>query len=309
MIRQACRTAAIVAAHARIAGRNRRRSECQNNHERPAIVMFLVFVARRSASPTGPLSAPRPRANTTRRAAASPAPRTGWRSPATTCRRRRCSDHWPRVRQGLRRLHLLHRLLRGWPIIMFLMAERLRNLGRFTFADIRPTVWTSGRSAPGGDRLAHRGRLLSDRADGGRRAVDQAAVRHLLLDGGGAGGRDDGDLRHFRRHGRDHLGADHQGGPAARGRNHRGDLAMSQFGFNFETLAAKAVSVHKDGGKILVPGNLSPTRSRRCRWARAGVRHRGLAAHPDALLHRAGRKAGAQERVRGDGCVGFFLLS
>ena len=24
----------------------------------------------------------------------------------------------------------------GWPIIMFLMAERLRNLGRFTFADI-----------------------------------------------------------------------------------------------------------------------------------------------------------------------------
>ena len=24
----------------------------------------------------------------------------------------------------------------GWPIILFLMAERLRNLGRFTFADI-----------------------------------------------------------------------------------------------------------------------------------------------------------------------------
>ena len=24
----------------------------------------------------------------------------------------------------------------GWPIIMFLMAERLRNLGRFTFADV-----------------------------------------------------------------------------------------------------------------------------------------------------------------------------
>jgi cation/acetate symporter len=24
----------------------------------------------------------------------------------------------------------------GWPIIMFLMAERLRNLGKFTFADV-----------------------------------------------------------------------------------------------------------------------------------------------------------------------------
>lgn len=24
----------------------------------------------------------------------------------------------------------------GWPIILFLMAERLRNLGKFTFADI-----------------------------------------------------------------------------------------------------------------------------------------------------------------------------
>jgi cation/acetate symporter len=33
-------------------------------------------------------------------------------------------------------------------------------------------------------------------------------------------------------------------------------LAFSQFGFSFETLATKAAAVHKDGVKILAPGNL-----------------------------------------------------
>ena len=33
-------------------------------------------------------------------------------------------------------------------------------------------------------------------------------------------------------------------------------LAMSQFGFNFETLAQRAVSLHKDGIKIMAPGNM-----------------------------------------------------
>lgn len=27
----------------------------------------------------------------------------------------------------------------GWPIILFLVAERLRNLGKYTFADVAPT--------------------------------------------------------------------------------------------------------------------------------------------------------------------------
>jgi cation/acetate symporter len=38
--------------------------------------------------------------------------------------------------QGLRRLHLHAGFFAGWPIILFLMAERLRNLGKFTFSDI-----------------------------------------------------------------------------------------------------------------------------------------------------------------------------
>ena len=35
----------------------------------------------------------------------------------------------------------------GWPVITFLMAERLRNLGRFTFADVPPTASARRRSA------------------------------------------------------------------------------------------------------------------------------------------------------------------
>ena len=36
----------------------------------------------------------------------------------------------------------------GWPVILFMMAERLRNLGRFTFADIASYRLTKARSAP-----------------------------------------------------------------------------------------------------------------------------------------------------------------
>ena len=66
----------------------------------------------------------------------------------------------------------------GWPIIMFLMAERLRNLGRFTFADVVSFRLTGGAIADAGrDRHAGGGRVLPYRADGGRRAADPAAVR------------------------------------------------------------------------------------------------------------------------------------
>lgn len=36
----------------------------------------------------------------------------------------------------------------GWPIILFLIAERLRNLGRYTFADVASYRLKRGRSAP-----------------------------------------------------------------------------------------------------------------------------------------------------------------
>lgn len=36
----------------------------------------------------------------------------------------------------------------GWPIILFLIAERLRNLGRYTFADVASYRLQRNRSAP-----------------------------------------------------------------------------------------------------------------------------------------------------------------
>ena len=80
----------------------------------------------------------------------------------------------------------------GWPIILFLIAERLRNLGRYTFADV-----------------ACGGGAVSDRADGGRRQADPAAVRPQLPCRRGAGWRADGALCPVRRHAGNHLGADY----------------------------------------------------------------------------------------------------
>ena len=106
----------------------------------------------------------------------------------------------------------------GWPFIMFLMAEPLRNLGRFTFADVVSYRLRGDADArDGGDRHAGRGRALPDRADGRRGTADRAPVRPALSLGGRRRRRADDHLRHLRRHDRHHLGADHQGrAPAVR---------------------------------------------------------------------------------------------
>jgi len=144
-----------------------------------------------------------------------------------------------------------------WPIIMFLMAERLRNLGRFTFADI-----TSYRLDQ---------RKVRTMAAIGSLAV---VVFYLIAQMVGAG-----QLIKLL------FGLPYWlavvvvgvmmmvyvtfGGMIATtwvqiikaclllgGGTIVIVLAMSQFGFNFETLAEKAVSVHKDGLKIMSPGNM-----------------------------------------------------
>ena len=70
----------------------------------------------------------------------------------------------------------------GWPIVMFLIAEPLRNLGRYTFTDV---VAMRLRQTPvtrrGGHRVARGRGVLSDRADGRRRQPRAAALRHRLL--------------------------------------------------------------------------------------------------------------------------------
>ena len=69
----------------------------------------------------------------------------------------------------------------GWPIVMFLIAEPLRNLGKYTFADVVAfrLRQTPVRIAAAIGTLAVV-LILPDRADGRRRQPDQAAVRPRL---------------------------------------------------------------------------------------------------------------------------------
>jgi cation/acetate symporter len=148
-------------------------------------------------------------------------------------------------------------LLVGFPVILFLMAERLRNLGKFTFADV-----TSYRLDARPVRTAAAISALI------------VVVMYLIAQMVGAG-----QLIKLL------FGIDYWiavvlvgvlmviyvtfGGMIATtwvqiikavlliaGGIVVAMLAFAQFGFSFETLAAKASAVHKDGVKILSPGNL-----------------------------------------------------
>jgi len=145
----------------------------------------------------------------------------------------------------------------GWPIILFLMAERLRNLGRFTFADItsyrldqskvRTVAAISSLTVVlfylitqmvGAGQLIKLlfglnyevavvvvGLLMMVYVTfGGMIATTWVQIiKATLLLGGGT-------LMMV--------------------------LAMSQFGFSFETLVTQATTAHKDGVKIMGPGTL-----------------------------------------------------
>lgn len=145
----------------------------------------------------------------------------------------------------------------GWPVILFMMAERLRNLGRFTFADIASYRLDQGKirtfAAMGSltvvcfyliVQMVGAGQLIKllfglDYATavivvgvlmvvyvtfGGMIATTwvQIIKACLLLAGGVV----------------------------------LLIMTMSQFGFSLETMAAKAVATHKDGMKIVGPGSL-----------------------------------------------------
>jgi len=145
----------------------------------------------------------------------------------------------------------------GWPIILFLIAERLRNLGKFTFADIASYRLDQGKIrtfAAFGSltvvcfylivQMVGAGQLIQLLFGleynyavvivgllmmvyvtfGGMVATTWVQIiKAVLLLGGGT-------LLML--------------------------LAFSQFGFSFEKLFATAVSMHKDGAKIMGPGAL-----------------------------------------------------
>ncbi len=111
----------------------------------------------------------------------------------------------------------------GWPIVMFLIAEPLRNLGKFTFADVASFRFQQTPIrilAACGTLVVVAFYLIAQMVGAGQ--ADQAAVRPRLLDRGGHRRRADDHLCDLRRHGGDDLGADHQGLPAARRRDLHG---------------------------------------------------------------------------------------
>ncbi len=145
----------------------------------------------------------------------------------------------------------------GWPIILFMMAERLRNLGKFTFADI-----TSYRLNQGKVRTM--------------RAISSLVVVCFYLVAQMVGA---GQLIKLL------FGLDYNvalvvvgvlmmvyvifGGMVATtwvqiikacmlltGGTAIMLLAFSKFGFSFETLTNRAMEVHQLGPKLLVPGSL-----------------------------------------------------
>ena len=82
------------------------------------------------------------------------------------------------IRQRLRRPDLFVGWLVGWPIVTFLIAEPLRNLGKFTFADVACSASARRRSAwPRPARWRHRGGLLPDR----RQMVGAGTLIQLLF--------------------------------------------------------------------------------------------------------------------------------
>ena len=145
----------------------------------------------------------------------------------------------------------------GWPVILFLLAERMRNLGRFTFADI-----ASYRLQQGSIRtfaafssltvvcfylivqMVGAGQLIK-LLFGLDYPVAVAVVGVLMVVYVTFGGMIATTWVQIIK-----AVLLLTGGVLMLG------LALSQFGFNIETLATKAVAAHKDGDAIMRPGSM-----------------------------------------------------
>ncbi len=156
----------------------------------------------------------------------------------------------------------------GWPALMFLIAEPLRNLGKYTFADV---VAFRLRQVPVRIAAAFGGILtllfyvLAQMVGAGNLITLMFGICYEC------GGRDrrrrDAAVRAVRRDDRDDLGPDHQGDPAAV----RGDAAGRCWcwrSFHFspgELYAAVADALRPGGARARRAGHRS--RSTRCRSA------------------------------------------
>ena len=145
----------------------------------------------------------------------------------------------------------------GWPVILFLMAERLRNLGKFTFADITSYRLNQGKVRTMAAvsslivvcfylvaQMVGAGQLIKllFGLDYGVALVLVGVLMMVYVTFGGMVATTwvqiiKACMLLF-------------GGTVVV------VLALSQFGFSFEELSARAMSVHKLGAKLFAPGNL-----------------------------------------------------
>ena len=111
----------------------------------------------------------------------------------------------------------------GWPIVTFLIAEPLRNLGKFTFADVASFRFqqTPIRVLAACGTLVMVAFYLIAQMVGAGKLIQLLFGLDYCHRGGGRRRADD-HLCDLRRHGGDDLGADHQGLPAARRRDLHG---------------------------------------------------------------------------------------
>ena len=205
--------------------------------------------------------------------------------------------------QRLRRLPLLHRLPRR---LARRPAARRRTAAQHRQVHHGRRALVPAQAAPrahrGGHLHARRLLLLPAGADGRSRQPRLAAARHQRQGRTGPGDhrrrRADDHLRADRRHEGHHLGADHQGRAADRGR--RGDDRLGARDQRLQLLDA----ARRRGRDRRQPDDPQPgpaVRQVRDLQARlplarpgAGARHRGPAARADALLHGADREGGPQ---------------
>ena len=198
----------------------------------------------------------------------------------------------------------------AWLVALLLVAELLRNVGRFTLADVlsfrlheRPVRTAAAIST----LVVSLFYLLAQMVGAG------GLVNLLLGVKGGSGQnlddrrgrRPHADLRPGRRHEGHHLGADHQGRAPHRGCRDHDAVGARQVRVQ-PVRPARRHEEAPDGKtvELVTPGlQYGKTDTTKLDFvslvARPGARHRRPAAHPAALLHRA-----VARRRRGAACSG-----
>ena len=199
----------------------------------------------------------------------------------------------------------------AWLVALLLVAELLRNSGRYTMADVlafrmrqRPVRTAAAISTV----VVSIFYLLAQ-------MVGAGALVALLLGADSRGREDRHDhprrraddlLRHRRRHEGHHLGADRQGVPAD-GRRHAddragaGEVQLQPVRPARRRRRQHAARARRSSSPACGTASTRPRRrSTSSPRPRAGARHRRPAAHPDPLLHGADRQGRPEVRALGD---------